>query len=94
MGLLDGKTAIITGSARGIGRATAELFAAQGAQVTINDIDGDIADQAAGEVRDAYWRAMVPRINYDPDDKLLVLSRLKKFERPRTALALAQFKPD
>ena len=50
MGLLDGKTAIITGSARGIGRATAELFAAQGAQVTINDIDGDVAEQASNEI--------------------------------------------
>jgi 3-oxoacyl-[acyl-carrier protein] reductase len=50
MGLLDGKTAIITGSARGIGRATAELFCAEGAQVTINDIDGDIATQAASEI--------------------------------------------
>ena len=50
MGLLEGKTAIITGSARGIGRATAELFAAEGAQVTINDIDGDVAEQAANEI--------------------------------------------
>ena len=51
MGLLDGKTAIITGSARGIGRATADLFVDEGAQVTINDIDGDVAEQAAGEIK-------------------------------------------
>jgi 3-oxoacyl-[acyl-carrier protein] reductase len=50
MGLLEGKSAIITGSARGIGRATAELFVAHGAKVLINDIDGDVAEQAAGEI--------------------------------------------
>ena len=50
MGVLDGKSAIVTGSARGIGRATAELLVAQGAQVLINDLDGDVAQQAASEI--------------------------------------------
>ncbi|HEX3392116.1 MAG TPA: SDR family NAD(P)-dependent oxidoreductase, partial [Solirubrobacteraceae bacterium] len=50
MGVLDGKSAIVTGSARGIGRATAELLASQGAQVLINDLDGDVAEQAAQEI--------------------------------------------
>ena len=50
MGLLDGKAAIVTGSARGIGRATAELFVAEGARVLINDLDPDIAEQTASEI--------------------------------------------
>jgi 3-oxoacyl-[acyl-carrier protein] reductase len=50
MGVLDDKVAIVTGSARGIGRATAELLAAQGAKVVINDLDTDVAEQASGEI--------------------------------------------
>jgi len=51
MGVLDGKSAIVTGSARGIGRAVAELLSEHGAQVLINDLDGDVAEQAAGEIK-------------------------------------------
>src|SRR5580704_10675137 len=51
MGVLDGKAAIVTGSARGIGRATAELLVSQGAKVLINDLDGDVAEQAASEIQ-------------------------------------------
>jgi len=50
MGVLDGKVAIVTGSARGIGRATAELLSEQGARVVINDLDGDVAQQTASEI--------------------------------------------
>ncbi|HEU4656928.1 MAG TPA: SDR family oxidoreductase [Capillimicrobium sp.] len=51
MGVLDDKVAIVTGSARGIGRATAELLAEHGAKVVINDLDGDVAEQAAKEIQ-------------------------------------------
>lgn len=51
MGVLDDKVAIVTGSARGIGRATAELLASQGAKVVINDLDGDVAQQTASEIQ-------------------------------------------
>jgi 3-oxoacyl-[acyl-carrier protein] reductase len=50
MGVLDGKVAIVTGSARGIGRATAELLSEQGAKVLINDLDADVAQQTASEI--------------------------------------------
>jgi 3-oxoacyl-[acyl-carrier protein] reductase len=50
MGVLDDKVAIVTGSARGIGRATAEILIEQGAKVLINDLDGDVAQQTASEL--------------------------------------------
>jgi 3-oxoacyl-[acyl-carrier protein] reductase len=50
MGVLDDKVAIVTGSARGIGRATAELLSSQGAKVLINDLDADVAEQTSGEM--------------------------------------------
>ena len=50
MGVLDDKVAIVTGSARGIGRATAELLAEHGAKIVINDLDGDLAEQTASEI--------------------------------------------
>ena len=50
MGVLDDKVAIVTGSARGIGRATAELLSEHGAKVLINDLDGEAAEQTASEI--------------------------------------------
>ena len=50
MSVLDGKAALITGSGRGIGRATAELLIEHGASVLVNDLDEDAASAAAGEL--------------------------------------------
>lgn len=47
---LDGKAALITGAARGIGRAFAEAYVREGAQVVIADIDLELAGTAAEEI--------------------------------------------
>ena len=47
---LDGKVAIVTGAARGLGRAYAEALAAAGAKVVVNDLEGaeEVADSIGG----------------------------------------------
>jgi 3-oxoacyl-[acyl-carrier protein] reductase len=50
MGVLDDKVAIVTGSARGIGKATAELLSEHGAKVVVNDLDGDAAKETADAI--------------------------------------------
>jgi 3-oxoacyl-[acyl-carrier protein] reductase len=52
--LLQGKIALITGAGRGIGRATAELFAAHGADLIINGRDEQKLDQAREELAAAH----------------------------------------
>lgn len=59
MGMLDGKVAIITGSGRGIGSATAKLFAANGARVIVSDLDPAPAEETAAAIRDAGGQAAV-----------------------------------
>ncbi len=47
MALLDGRTAVITGGAQGIGFAIAERFVAEGARVVLGDLDLDATADAA-----------------------------------------------
>jgi NAD(P)-dependent dehydrogenase (short-subunit alcohol dehydrogenase family) len=51
MGRLDNKTAVVTGSTGGIGRAIAEAYAREGARVVVNGRRGDIAEEVAAGIR-------------------------------------------
>jgi NAD(P)-dependent dehydrogenase (short-subunit alcohol dehydrogenase family) len=57
MGVLEGKSAIITGAATGIGRATALLFARAGARLTLADSRGEELARTVAEVRSAGGQA-------------------------------------
>lgn len=59
MGLVEGKAAIITGSGRGIGAATAKLLARHGARVIISDLDEEPATETAAAIQSAGGQALV-----------------------------------
>jgi 3-oxoacyl-[acyl-carrier protein] reductase len=50
MGLLDGRSAVITGGARGIGLAIAQTFIEQGASVVLGDLDQEVLDKAVASL--------------------------------------------
>jgi len=61
MGRLENKVAVVTGGARGIGKATCKLMAEEGARVAVTDIIQDEGEEAAKEIKNAggtadFWR--------------------------------------
>jgi NAD(P)-dependent dehydrogenase (short-subunit alcohol dehydrogenase family) len=92
MPLLDGKIAVITGSGNGIGRATALLFAREGASVIVNDVGGardgqgaghSAADTVVAEIRAAGGKAMAnyESVSLPAGARAIVKSALDEFGR-------------
>ncbi|MEH6523190.1 L-iditol 2-dehydrogenase [Sulfitobacter sp.] len=71
MNRLDGKSALITGAARGIGRGFAESFIAEGATVAIADINLDAAEQTARELGDAAYAVQLDVSDQDSIDSAI-----------------------
>ncbi len=81
---MKGQTAIITGSARGIGRTTAEEFAKRGVKVVIVDIDEKVAKQAAEEINSQFGvetLGVKANVSNPEDVKLLFEEVVKNFEK-------------
>ncbi len=81
MGRLDGKVAVITGSASGIGRATAARFAGEGAAVVISDLNKDGGEGAVRDCKEHGGRAVFQRadVSSEADVQAMIARAVKEF---------------
>lgn len=70
---LDGKVAVVTGAAAGIGRAVAELFASAGASVMVSDLDGRAAQSVAESISSSSGNAVSAACDVTREDDLQAL---------------------
>src|SRR5919202_6510916 len=82
-GRLRGKSAVVTGAAKGIGRATAELFAREGALLVLTDVDEDgleeLGERLAG--KDAEVETVVGDVSVPKDAKRMIGAAVERFGR-------------
>ena len=73
MGALEGKVAVVTGAAMGIGRASAEVFAREGASVVVADIDGDGGEETVALIEKAGGAASFIRTDVSVRDDVYAM---------------------
>ena len=87
-GLLQGKTALVTGAASGMGKATARLFAEQGAHVVFADLNREAAERAAAGLDPKRVRVFQADVSEDESVEALVKGAVDAFGRRRLLLPL------
>ncbi len=75
MGRLDGKVCVITGAGSGIGRASARLFAREGARVVVADIDDRGAKATVAEIRRVGGEARAQHVDVADEASTVALAR-------------------
>lgn len=70
---LENKVAIITGSTRGIGRATAKLFAAEGAKVVVVGTNAELGDSCVAEIKADGGKAIFCKTDVTSEESLAAL---------------------
>ncbi|MDN4489236.1 3-hydroxybutyrate dehydrogenase [Demequina sp. SYSU T00068] len=90
---LEGRKALVTGGASGIGRACAVELAARGAHVVVADIDGAAADAVAAEVGGSAWQVDLSRTR-ELDDLTLDVDVLVNNAGLQRVSPIEKFEPD
>lgn len=82
-GLLDGKSALITGGGGGIGRAAALAFAREGARLAVADLAGDAAAETVAQINALGGQAIIllGDVTRDGDVKAMIADTLSAFGR-------------
>ncbi len=96
LGRLKGKAAVITGASNGIGRATALLFAAEGARLIINDIDADRLEDLRDVIAafGADVRSVVGDVSRTEDARAMTAGCIENFGRIDILVANADIIPE
>lgn len=81
LGRLRGKVAVVTGAAKGIGRATAELFAREGARLVVTDVDEAGLSQLRERLAGAEVEAVVGDVSVVEDARRMIGMAVESFGR-------------
>jgi NAD(P)-dependent dehydrogenase (short-subunit alcohol dehydrogenase family) len=95
-GRLNGKAALVTGASSGIGRATALLFAAEGARLVINDVDATRLEDLRGIIAasGAEVQSVVGDVSKVDDARAMVAKSIDTFGRIDVLVANAGIIPE